>query len=229
MRILALFTSKKICDFLKEIASRNKAIQYDCVEEIKDLEYYLDIRNYDFVILNTKEVGVELLEILNNLSNSTQNTQTLYLKSESMGKLNNLERAELLNKGIVFSIDEDENTIDYLETIFNNSFKILKNDRIIRVGKLLVDTENNYVLYDQREIILEGKPFEVFVFLLGRKNEIITKEELLHNIWVDPELVTPSVIDVCIKVIRDKIDSPLNITTIEHVRGRGFRFVLKDQ
>jgi len=229
MRIIALFTSKNICGFLKEIASRNKAIQYDCVEEIKDLEYYLDIRNYDFVLLNTKELDVELLGILNNLSNSTQNIQTLYLKSESNGKLNNLERAELLNKGIVFSIDEDENTIDYLETIFNNSFKIFKNDGIISAGKLLVDIEKNYVLYEEREISLEGKPFEVFVFLLRRKNEIITKYELLHNIWVDPELVSPSVIDVCLKVIRQKIDSPLNITTIEHVRGRGFQFVLKDQ
>ena len=154
--------------------------------------------------------------------------QTLYIKAKSEGKLNNLERANLLNKGIFFSIDEDDYTKEYIETLFNSSIRISKNDNVIREGKLLVDIENNYLLYDDIEISLEGKPFEVFVYLLRRRNEILTKEELLHNIWAEPEFVTPSVIDVCLKVIRQKIDKPLNISTIETISRRGLRFVLKN-
>ncbi len=230
MRIIALATNKSICGLLEVIVSRNKAFQYDCVENIKDLEYYLDIRNYDFVLLNIKEVDIDsnLLEVLADLTSSSKNIQILFIKAKDDGRLNNLERAKLLNKGIFFSIDEDDYTKEYLETLFNSSISISKNDSVIREGKLLVDIEKNYISYGDSELALEGKPFEVFVFLLKRKNEIITKEELLHNIWAEPELVTPNVIDVCINRIRQKIDKPLNISTIETIERRGFRFVLKN-
>jgi len=229
MRIIALITNNDICGLLKEIANKNEAIKYDCVENIKDLEYYVDIRNYDFVLLNIKEIDNELLEILTDIRRSSRNMQTLYIKAKSEGKLNNLERSKLLNKGIFFSIDEDDYTKEYIKTLFNSSIRISKNDNVIREGKLLVDIENNYLLYDDIEISLEGKPFEVFVYLLRRRNEIITKEELLHSIWAEPELVTPNVIDVCLKVIRQKIDKPLNVSTIETISRRGLRFVLKSQ
>ncbi len=53
MRIISLSTSKKICGSLKKIANENETIKYDCVEEVKDLEYYLDICNYDFILINS--------------------------------------------------------------------------------------------------------------------------------------------------------------------------------
>ncbi|EAL6918191.1 helix-turn-helix domain-containing protein, partial [Campylobacter jejuni] len=43
-------------------------------------------------------------------------------------------------------------------------------------------------------------------------------------IWEEPELVTPNVIEVAINQIRQKMDKPLNISTIETVRRRGYRF-----
>ena len=229
MRILALVTSNNICDLLKNIENEKIGFQYDCVKDIKEFEYYLDIRNYDFVLLNIKEVDLdnELLEILSDLKKTSKYIQILYIKAKSEGTLNNLERTNLLNKGIFYSIDEDDYTNEYIQALFNSSISISKNESVIREGELLVDIKNEYITYGDREISLEGKPFEVFVFLLKRKNEIITKEELLHSLWVEPELVTPSVIDVCIKIIRQRIDKPLNISTIEFIKRRGFRFVLK--
>ena len=230
MRIIVLSTSKKTSGLLKEIVNENKAIKYDWVEDAKDLEYYLDIRNYDFILLNSEEIDVdnELLEDLVDLTVISKNMQILYVKARSKGKLNNLERAKLLKKGIIFSIDEDDYTKEYIETLLNTSINVSKNYSVIREGKLLVDTIDNAIFYDDRVIILEGKPFEVFAFLLKRKNEIITREELLHSLWIDPELISPNIIDVCVNMIRQKIDKPLNISTIETVRRRGFRFVLKD-
>ncbi|MBT3882162.1 MAG: helix-turn-helix domain-containing protein, partial [Campylobacteraceae bacterium] len=43
-------------------------------------------------------------------------------------------------------------------------------------------------------------------------------------IWEEPELVTPNVIEVAINQIRQKMDKPLNIATIETIRRRGYRF-----
>jgi len=56
------------------------------------------------------------------------------------------------------------------------------------------------------------------------RDQIVSKEQLLDAIWEEPELVTPNVIEVAINQIRQKMDKPLEITTIETVRRRGYRF-----
>lgn len=230
MRIIALATSKDICESLKEIANKNKMIQYDCMENNKNLKYYLNIRNYNFILLNSKEIIVddELLDYLVESIDHSKNIQILYVNPKSERKLTNLEKAELLNKGIIFSIDEDNYLDEYMETLFNSSFSISKNPNIIREGKLLVNLKEESISYDGKKISLVGKPFDVFTFLLKRKNEIITKEELLNSIWVEPELVTPTIIDVCIHQIKQNIDKKLHISTIETIRRRGYRFNLKE-
>ena len=60
--------------------------------------------------------------------------------------------------------------------------------------------------------------------ILSSKDQIVSKEQLLDAIWEEPELVTPNVIEVAINQIRQKMDKPLNISTIETVRRRGYRF-----
>ena len=57
-----------------------------------------------------------------------------------------------------------------------------------------------------------------------QKEQIVSKEQLLDAIWEEPELVTPNVIEVAINQIRQKIDKPLGIATIETVRRKGYRF-----
>ena len=62
------------------------------------------------------------------------------------------------------------------------------------------------------------------IVFLGKVGVGISKEQLLDAIWEEPELVTPNVIEVAINQIRQKMDKPLNIGTIETVRRRGYRF-----
>jgi two-component system OmpR family response regulator len=71
---------------------------------------------------------------------------------------------------------------------------------------------------------LRGKPFDVFTHLARHRDQIVSKEQLLDALWVEPELVTPNVIDVAVTQIRQKIDKRLGITTIETVQRRGYRF-----
>lgn len=60
--------------------------------------------------------------------------------------------------------------------------------------------------------------------LARQRDQIVSKDQLLNAIWDEPELVTPNVIEVAINQIRQRMDKPLNINTIETVRRRGYRF-----
>jgi two-component system OmpR family response regulator len=95
---------------------------------------------------------------------------------------------------------------------------------IIEVENLVINPEEERIIYEGEEIELKGKPFEVLTHLAMHKDQIVSKEQLLDAIWEEPELVTPNVIEVAINQIRQKMDKPLNITTIETVRRRGYRF-----
>jgi two-component system OmpR family response regulator len=95
---------------------------------------------------------------------------------------------------------------------------------IIEIDELVINPEEEKIIYQGEEIELKGKPFEVLTHLAIHKDQIVSKEQLLDAIWEEPELVTPNVIEVAINQIRQKMDKPLQITTIETVRRRGYRF-----
>ncbi len=95
---------------------------------------------------------------------------------------------------------------------------------VIDVGELVIDPDEEKIYYKAKEIELKGKPFEVLTHLARHRDQIVSKEQLLDAIWEEPELVTPNVIEVAINQIRQKMDKPLGIGTIETVRRRGYRF-----
>jgi two-component system OmpR family response regulator len=100
---------------------------------------------------------------------------------------------------------------------------------IIEIEDLVINPEEEKIIYKGKEIELKGKPFEVLTHLAIHKDQIVSKEQLLDAIWEEPELVTPNVIEVAINQIRQKMDKPLGITTIETVRRRGYRFCFPKQ
>ena len=95
---------------------------------------------------------------------------------------------------------------------------------VIEIDDLSINPDEEKILYNGEEIELKGKPFEVLTHLARHRDQIVSKEQLLDAIWEEPELVTPNVIEVAINQIRQKMDKPLNISTIETIRRRGYRF-----
>ena len=100
---------------------------------------------------------------------------------------------------------------------------------IIEIDDLIINPDEEKIEYAGVEIELKGKPFEVLTHLARHRDQIVSKEQLLDAIWEEPELVTPNVIEVAINQIRQKMDKPLNISTIETIRRRGYRFCYPNQ
>jgi len=95
---------------------------------------------------------------------------------------------------------------------------------VIDLDDLVIDPDEEKIFYKEKEMELKGKPFEVLTHLARRRGQIVSKEQLLDAIWEEPELVTPNVIEVAINQIRQRMDKPLGIGTIETIRRRGYRF-----
>lgn len=191
--------------------------QADIAENIKDAEYYIDIRNYDLLIssVESKDIANELINPIKQKSSRT----AVIVISEKTDKNSEISA---LKAG----------ADDYIKKPYDFDILLARVEARLRFGgtsqieidDLIINPEEEKITYKNIDIELKGKPFEVLTHLARHKDQIVSKEQLLDAIWEEPELVTPNVIEVAINQIRQKMDKPLNISTIETIRRRGYRF-----
>jgi len=204
---------KKLSDTL--IAQNYQA---DIAENLGDAKYYLDIRNYDMVLLSWAEENKKNLALITAIKTDAHKTSVIVL-SERADKESEIEA---LRSG---ADDFIRKPLDYDILLVRIEAKLRFGiSNIIEIEDLIINPEEEKIIYQGEEIELKGKPFEVLTHLAMHKDQIVSKEQLLDAIWEEPELVTPNVIEVAINQIRQKMDKPLDITTIETVRRRGYRF-----
>ncbi len=217
MRILIIedevTLNKMLAEGLKEFG-----YQSDVVETLKDGEYYLDIRNYDLVLMDWMLPDGNSVDIIGDIKTNTPKTVVVVLSARD----DNESEIEALRAG----------ADDYIRKPFDFDVLIARlearlrfgGSNIIEIEDLTINPEEEKITYKENVIELKGKPFEVLTHLARHRDQIVSKEQLLDAIWEEPELVTPNVIEVAINQIRQKMDKPLSITTIETVRRRGYRF-----
>jgi len=217
MRILIIedevTLNKTLAEGLKEFG-----YQSDVVETLKDGEYYLDIRNYDLVLTDWMLPDGNAVDILPDIKAKTPKTVIVVLSARD----DNESEIAALRAG----------ADDYIRKPFDFDVLVARleaglrfgGSNIIEIEDLTINPEEEKIIYREKEIELKGKPFEVLTHLARHRDQIVSKEQLLDAIWEEPELVTPNVIEVAINQIRQKMDKPLGITTIETVRRRGYRF-----
>lgn len=90
----------------------------------------------------------------------------------------------------------------------------------LEAGGVVMDLSARRVLVEGAEVGLANKEFELLRVLLSRSGQVISREEILRDVWNDPELKTSKTLDMHMSWLRRKIGSR-RITTI---RGVGFRF-----
>jgi len=234
MRILIIedevTLNKTLAEGLKEFG-----YQSDVVETLKDGEYYLDIRNYDLVLMDWMLPDGDSVDIIPVLMD------WMLPDGDSVDIIPDIKTNTPKTKVVVLSArDDNESEItalkagadDYIRKPFDFDVLVARieaqlrfgGSNIIEIEDLIINPEEEKIIYSGTEIELKGKPFEVLTHLARHRDQIVSKEQLLDAIWEEPELVTPNVIEVAINQIRQKMDKPLNITTIETVRRRGYRF-----
>ncbi len=98
---------------------------------------------------------------------------------------------------------------------------------MIQFGKLKLNLSSHSAHYDEDELVLTKKEFELLEYLLKNKNIAITREQLLNNVWDYEYLGDTNVVDVYIRYLRQKIDDKYGIRLINTVRGVGY--IIKDE
>ncbi len=94
---------------------------------------------------------------------------------------------------------------------------------VLEIGDLALDPAAHKVRRGVRPIHLTGKEFALLQYLMQNSGEALTRARLLEHVWDFAFDGDPNIVDVYVGYLRDKIDRPFGRTTIETVRGVGYR------
>ena len=92
----------------------------------------------------------------------------------------------------------------------------------IQVGDLMIDKEKFLVNYQQKDITLAKKEFELLALLASRPGRVFLRNEILSQVWGTDVIVGDRTIDVHIRKIRQKLE----VDCITTVKGVGYKFDL---
>lgn len=97
----------------------------------------------------------------------------------------------------------------------------IMNEEISCLG-LKIDTLGHNVYVDNKKINLTNKEYELLLYLIKNKNIVLTREQILNNVWNMDYLGEERTIDTHIKTLRNLLGPYKNL--IVTVRGVGYKF-----
>lgn len=92
----------------------------------------------------------------------------------------------------------------------------------LNVGDLSVDLGGREVKRGNQFIDLTPREFDLLVCLLKNKNLVLTREQLIEQVWGYDYYGETNVVDVYIRYLRQKVDKGYETKYIQTVRGVGY-------
>jgi DNA-binding response OmpR family regulator len=95
----------------------------------------------------------------------------------------------------------------------------------LTVGGLELDPNKRVVTRNGHRISLTAKEFAVLQFMMRHPEVVLSKAEILDNVW-DPNFDgSDNIVEVYVGYLRRKVDAAFGVTSLETVRGMGYRLM----
>ncbi|MGY0231838.1 response regulator transcription factor [Longispora urticae] len=96
---------------------------------------------------------------------------------------------------------------------------------VLTVGDLRIDPAERRCQRGGTEVALTAKEFAVLACLGRRAGEVVTKTEIIDEVWDQAFDGDVNIVEVYVRALRRKMDIPFGVRSIETVRGAGYRLV----
>lgn len=216
-KILMVEDEENISDFVKmelEYEGYEVTVESDGREGLnKALE-----NDYDLIILDIMLPNMNGFEICRRLKRE-KDTPIIMLsaKDSVMDKVNGLQIGAEDYLAKPFAIEE---LLARIEVIFRREKR--KESMIVNFKDLVINKESRTVTKDEEDILLTNKEYELLMLLISNTDKVVSRDEILNEIWgydYEPET---NVTDVYIRYLRTKLDPKDKEKYIKTVRSVGY-------
>lgn len=187
-----------------------------CEDGVKGLEYAME-KEYDLILLDLMLPKLNGLEVCRRLRKSKSTPIIMLTARDSvMDKVSGLQMGadDYISKP--FAIEELLARIESLLRRVNVNKQV---NNKLEFKDISIDIEARIVKQDDDEINLTTKEYELLVRLIKNQNKVLSRDNLLENIWGYDFEAETNVVDVYIRHLRSKLK---NEGYIQTVRGVGY-------
>ena len=211
MRILMLEDDRVLAELVEGYLSRH--FRVDTVSDLNDALDYLERFHYAVVLLDRNINGVDVgMSLIEKVKQRHAETGVIVVSAYD----------SIADKIAGLNLGAD----DYLDKPFDNAELLARINALARrsqglpsvdIDGLVCDTLAKTLRYDDEEIVLSRKESDLFFYLLRKQGQIVSKDELLDALYINPQNIASNTIDATVKNIRKKL--PSNVITTVKTRG----------
>lgn len=176
--------------------------------------------SYDLLLLDLMLPGLTGIEICRRVRKfSKVPIIMLTAKDEIIDKVAGLDSGadDYLTKP--FAIEE---LLARMRVCFKHSEETSGKKNKLQANELEIDLEKRMVTVSGTVVDLTKKEFELLVYLVQNKNIVLTREQILNEVWGYSYIGETNVVDVYIRYLRAKIDEAFQKKYIHTIRGVGY-------
>ncbi len=101
----------------------------------------------------------------------------------------------------------------------------VQSNRELAAGPLRIDLAGRRVICRGQELELQPKQFELLTYLVRNRGTVLTRDQILHNVWGYDYTGDTRTVDVHVRWLREKLEEdPANPRLIQTMRGVGYVF-----
>jgi two-component system OmpR family response regulator len=94
---------------------------------------------------------------------------------------------------------------------------------VLQAGDLRLDPAERRVWRGETLLDLTSREFTVLEYLMRHPGQVLSKRDVIANVWDDDFTGDPNIVEVYIGHLRRAVDRPFGRNAIETVRGAGYR------
>lgn len=220
--IMIVDDEEDILDILEYNLSKEGYEVITC-KDTKNVRDILDEEDIALILMDRNLPGVEGSEYIQQLREEGYDTPVIYLSAK--------EKSEEILEGFARGGD------DYITKPFDlNILKarikaLLKRSKgeseVLKEGDILYDATKKSFTIDGDELSLTKLEHDLLLALIKHKEQLLSREFLLEEVWEDALSRQPKTVNVAIKRLKEKIDPDGSKEYITSVRGEGYIFSTK--
>jgi DNA-binding response OmpR family regulator len=219
MRVLLVEDEKALAETVRRGLS-NEGFVVDVAHDGVTGQWMATENPYDVIVLDIMLPGRNGYEVLRNLRGLKVWTPAMMLTAKD-GEYDQTD---------AFDLGAD----DYLTKPFSFVVLVARLRALVRrgaparpvdlaVGSLLLDPNKRMVSRNGHPISLTAKEFSVLQFLMRHPEVVLSKAEILDNVWDQAFDGSENIVEVYVGYLRRKIDAAFGVTSLMTVRGMGYR------
>jgi len=218
MKVLLIEDEQRVASFIRKGLEEQGIQVAQAFDGIIGLNMALS-EEYDVVILDLVMPGMNGLEVCRKLRGE-QGNQTPLLMLTALGTTDDIVSG--LTIGADDYLTKPFKFRELLARLHALTRRKMAESKQLTVANLTMNTDAKEVNRAGKKIELTAREFRLLEYLLKNKNRVVSRTDILENVWEINHDLGTNVVDVYINYLRNKINQDSAVALIKTVVGMGY-------